>query len=142
MQPQKRNAKDSQERGRGSSETTGKPAGVSPIGGTEANLEVLQDLKNAINVHGLDVQAQKLLLVLEQPPSVETVVANVKAAASKPVKQREKRHSKKLPGHGVLIEFCTDENSNLGKAAESYDDVAVARVTEVQNASNSTTLFS
>ena len=45
----------------GSSETTGKPASVSPVGGTEANLEVLQDLKNEISVHGLDAQAQQLL---------------------------------------------------------------------------------
>ena len=53
----------------------------------------------------------------------------------------KKRQSKKLPGHGVLIECCTDENSNLGKAAESYEDVTVVRVTEFQDASNSATLF-
>ena len=68
-------------------------------------------------------------------------MANVKAAASKPAKQRDKRHSKKLPGHGVLIEFCTDENSSLGKAAERYDDVTVVRVTKFQDATDSATLF-
>ena len=65
----------------------------------------------------------------------------MKAAASKPVKKRDQRPSNRLPGHGVLIEFCTDENSNLGKAAESYDDVTVIRVTEKDNVLSSTTPF-
>ena len=64
---------------------------VSPIGGTEATFEVLQDLRNKIDIHGLDVQAQQLLLVLEQPPSVDEIVANVKAAASKPINKRYQR---------------------------------------------------
>ena len=68
-------------------------------------------------------------------------MANVKAAAAKPVKQRDKRHSSRLPGHGVLIEFCAYEKSNLGKAAESYDDVTVIRVTDKHNALSSTALF-
>ena len=63
-------------------------------------------------------------------------MANVKAAAAKPTQKRDKRHSKKLPGHGVLSEFCTDPESNLGKAAESYDDVTVIRVTEEHDASS------
>ena len=65
----------------------------------------------------------------------------MKAAAAKPVTKRDKRHSKKLPGHGVLIEFCTDENSHLGKTAECYDAVTVVRVTEFQDATNSATIF-
>ena len=83
----------------------------------------------------------KLFSVLEQPQSVDEVVAKVKAAASKPVKKRDQRPSSCLPGHGVLIEFCTDEKSNLGKAAESYDDATVIRVTEEEDSSSSVTLF-
>ena len=81
-------------------------------------MEVLKDLenelvKNEIHVGGMDAQTQQLLFVLEQPPSGKKVVANVKAEAAKPTQKRDKRHSKKLPGHGVLLEFCTDPESNL-----------------------------
>ena len=75
------------------------------------------DLERAIDVHGLDVQAQKLLMVLEQSPTVKEVVPKVQAAAAtaKPVHKREQRPSSCLPGMGVLIEFCTDDNARLLK---------------------------
>ena len=92
-----------------------------------------------LDVNGLDVQAQQWLMVLEQQPTVKEVVAKVKAAAAKAAHKREKRPSSRLPGRGVLIEFCT-ENGGLGKAARSYDDVTVVRVTKETNAYDKNTI--
>ena len=46
------------------------------------------------------------------------------------VPTRLHRRSQKLPGYGLLIECCCEENSALGRAAGEYEGVRVLRVTK------------
>ena len=54
------------------------------------------------------------------------------AAATKQVKSRA-RPTSRLPGHGRLIELCTDPHSNIGKVACEFSGIKVRRITEKED---------
>jgi hypothetical protein len=52
------------------------------------------------------------------------------------------RPTSKLPGHGKLIELCTDANSAMGRAAKEFPGIKVRRITQEHDLADSKTVES
>ena len=91
-----------------------------PVRGAAAASEACDDALNECAHQVPDEQIKKTMFL---------AAASIKESMQKD-KPKRKRPSGKLKSWGELFEICTSSESNLGKAAEEYDNVKVFRVTK------------
>ena len=108
-----------------------------PHSGASTACEIIDDVIANLDVTACDGVSASASDVEQTLFSAAATVTGAMASSSS---TKRGRPSAKLKGHGKLIEFCADAESNMGTASLDFDNVDVTRVTKTTDFSDPETV--